>query len=75
MKVINRIREIRLERGITQVKMAEDLQITRQTINAVEKHKYNPSLELALKMIQYFNVSIDELFYLEREDDDDEPEK
>lgn len=75
MKVINRIREIRLERAITQVKMAEDLQITRQTINAVEKHKYNPSLELALKMIQYFNVSIDELFYLEREDEDDESER
>lgn len=68
MKVINHIREIRLEKGITQVKMAEDLQITRQTINAVEKHKYNPSLELALKMIEYFNVPIEELFYLERKE-------
>lgn len=68
MKVINRIREIRLERGITQVKMAEDLKITRQTINAVEKHKYNPSLELALKMIKYFNVPIEEIFYLEKKE-------
>lgn len=66
MRVINRIREIRLEREITQVKMAQDLQITRQTINAVEKHKYNPSLELALKMIQYFNVPLEDLFYLEK---------
>lgn len=65
MKVVNHIREIRLARGITQVQMAEDLQITRQTINAVEKNKYNPSLELALKMIAYFNVPIEELFYLE----------
>lgn len=65
MKVINHIREMRLAKGITQVQMAEDLQITRQTINAVEKNKYNPSLELALKMIAYFDVPIGELFYLE----------
>lgn len=71
MKVINHIREIRLEKGITQVKMAEDLQITRQTINAVEKNKYNPSLELALKMIDYFDVPIEELFYLETEEEDE----
>lgn len=68
MKVINHIRDIRLEKGITQVKMAEDLQITRQTINAVEKNKYNPSLELALKMLEYFDVPIEELFYLEKKE-------
>lgn len=63
--VINHIKEIRQKRGITQVKMAEDLQITRQTINAIEKNKYNPSLELALKLIAYFDVQIEEIFYLE----------
>lgn len=67
MKVINHIKEIRLKKGITQVKMAEDLQITRQTINAIENNKYNPSLELALKLIAYFDVPIEELFYLEEE--------
>ncbi len=66
MRVINNIRRIRQERVITQVKMAEDLQVTRQTINAIEKNKYNPSLELALKLIQYFDVPIEELFYLEK---------
>jgi putative transcriptional regulator len=66
MRVINHIRKIRQERAITQIKMAEDLQVTRQTINAIEKNKYNPSLELALKLIQYFNVPIEELFYLEK---------
>jgi len=65
LAVVNRIREIRLEKGITQVKMAEDLQITRQTINAIEKHKYNPSLELALKIVKYFNVPIEDIFHLE----------
>ena len=64
MNVVNHIREIRLEKKITQVQMAQDLQITRQTINAIEKNKYNPSLELALKLAQYFNVPFEDLFYL-----------
>lgn len=65
MKVINHIKEIRLKKGISQTKMAKDLQITRQTIFAIEKNKYNPSLELALKLIAYFEVPIEDLFYLE----------
>lgn len=69
MKVVNYIKEIRLSRGITQVKMAEDLQVTRQTINAIEKNKYNPSLELALKLIDYFDVPIEELFILEEDEE------
>lgn len=69
MKVVNYIRGIRQARGITQVKMAEDLQVTRQTINAIEKNKYNPSLELALKLIAYFDVSIEELFILKGDDE------
>lgn len=55
-------------KGITQVQMAQDLRITRQTINAIEKHKYNPSLELALKLIHYFDVPIDELFTLKEDE-------
>ncbi len=69
-KVINHIREIRLKKGITQVQMAGDLQITRQTITAIENNKYNPSLELALKLVRYFEVSIEELFYLEGDEND-----
>ena len=68
MKVKNNIKAIRLERGITQVKMAEDLNITRQTINAIEKSKYNPSLELALKISKYFDTPFDEIFSLEEDD-------
>ncbi|MBK3494168.1 helix-turn-helix transcriptional regulator [Viridibacillus sp. YIM B01967] len=64
-KVHNRIKEVRLQKGITQLQMAEDLQITRQTITAIENHKYNPSLELTLKLLQYFDLSIEELFTLE----------
>ncbi|MFD1416880.1 helix-turn-helix transcriptional regulator [Oceanobacillus jeddahense] len=70
MAVINHIREIRRRKGITQIKMAEDLQVTRQTMNAIEKNKYNPSLELALKIIAYFDVPIEQVFILEEEDDE-----
>lgn len=66
MRVINHIKDIRKEKGITQIQMAEDLQITRQTITAIENSKYNPSLELALKLVDYFDVPIEQLFYLEQ---------
>lgn len=65
--VKNRIREVRKARGVTQITMAEDLQITRQTIIAIENHKYNPSLELALKIIRYFDLPIEEVFQLRSE--------
>lgn len=67
MPVKNRIREVRKARGVTQITMAEDLQITRQTIIAIENHKYNPSLELALKIIRYFDLPIEEVFQLRSE--------
>lgn len=67
MPVINRIKETRTSRGITQIQMAIDLRITRQTITAIENNKYNPSLELALKLVQYFQISIDEIFELKEE--------
>ena len=68
MPVRNRIQEIRLERKISQVKMAEDLNVTRQTINAIEKERYNPSLELTLKIIEHFHLPIEAIFYLEKGD-------
>lgn len=67
MPVSNRIREIRQLKGIPQIKMAEDLQVTRQTMNAIEKNKYNPSLELALKIVKYFEMPIDDIFQLEED--------
>lgn len=67
MPVRNHIREIRTERGIKQIKMAEDLQVTRQTLTAIEHSKYNPSLELALKIAKYFDLSIHDIFILEEE--------
>lgn len=65
-KIRNRIRKIR--RGaadITQDELAQKVGCTRQTIVALEKEKYSPSLSLALKIARVLNVSVDELFSLE----------
>jgi putative transcriptional regulator len=49
---------------MTQEELARKLGVTRQTINAIEKGKYNPSLDLAFKMAKLFDASIEELFFL-----------
>lgn len=67
MAVKNNIREIRKKKKIKQIEMAEDLQVTRQTFTAIEKNKYNPSLELALKIVKYFNLQTEEIFILEED--------
>lgn len=69
MPVKNNIQKIRKERGIKQIRMAEDLEVTRQTFTAIEKNKYNPSLELALKILHYFELPLEEVFTLEEEEE------
>jgi putative transcriptional regulator len=58
----NRIKVYRAMHDLTQEALAKDLGVTRQTILAIEKGKYDPSLDLAFKIARYFGVSIDELF-------------
>lgn len=67
MPVKNNIQKIRKQKGIKQLNMAEELQVTRQTFTAIENNKYNPSLELALKIAKYFNLEFDEIFILEED--------
>lgn len=69
MPVENNIKKIRIEKGIKQLQMAEDLQVTRQTMTAIENNKYNPSLELALKIVKYFQLPMEEIFILVEEED------
>lgn len=52
---------------LTQDALAQALGVTRQTILAIEKGKYDPSLELAFKMARHFNTTVDELFTYESE--------
>ncbi|NPA76187.1 MAG: helix-turn-helix transcriptional regulator [Candidatus Diapherotrites archaeon] len=58
----NRLRELRQELGITQEELAEALGVTRQTIIAIEKGKYDPSLRLAFKIARFFGKRIEEIF-------------
>lgn len=61
----NRIRELRKTKNMTQEELAQTLSVTRQTINAIENNKYNPTLELAIKLAKLLGVHVDELFILE----------
>ena len=61
--VRNRIRELRFLAGeMTQQALAERIGVTRQTVVAVEKEKYSPSLEVAFRIAAVFDVSIDDVF-------------
>ena len=58
----NRVKDWREERGWSQGELARRLGVSRQTINAVETDKYDPSLPLALRMAKLFAVPVDQLF-------------
>lgn len=61
----NRVRALRKEKNLRQEDLAKHLQVTRQTIIAIENDKYNPSLELALKMARFFEIPVEEIFQLD----------
>ncbi|MCC4768967.1 helix-turn-helix domain-containing protein [Methanosarcina sp. DH2] len=61
----NNIKVYRAMHDLTQESLAEKVGVTRQTINAIEKGKYDPSLDLAFKIARLFNVSIENIFLYE----------
>jgi putative transcriptional regulator len=64
-QVINHIKEHRLRHGLTQEELARAVGVSRQSINAIERKRYTPSLPLALRFAQVFDCSTDELFQLQ----------
>lgn len=58
----NRLRVLRAERNWSQAELAEALGVSRQTINAIEVEKYDPSLPLAFKMARLFGLPIEQIF-------------
>lgn len=60
----NNIKVLRKQLGLRQEDVANALHVTRQTINAIENNKYNPTLELAMKLAKLLNTTVDELFTL-----------
>lgn len=64
----NNLRVQRAIKNITQAELAERINVSRQTINTIESGKYVPSTVLALKMAQVFEVPVEQIFELEKED-------
>jgi putative transcriptional regulator len=58
----NRLKVLRAERDWTQADLAEKLEVSRQTVNAIETGKYDPSLPLAFKIARLFNMRIEQIF-------------
>ena len=61
----NRIKQLRKELGLRQEDMAKKLGVTRQTIIAIENDKYNPTLELAMKIARLLKLDVEDIFFLE----------
>lgn len=58
----NRLRDLRAERGWTQADLAQRVGVSRQTINAIEKGKFDPSLPLAFGLARLFDLKIEQIF-------------
>ena len=58
----NRLRVLRAERGWSQAELASRLGVSRQTVNAIETEKYDPSLPLAFRIARTFGLAIEEIF-------------
>ncbi|QBI19690.1 transcriptional regulator [Egibacter rhizosphaerae] len=58
----NRVRELRIEKGLTQAQLGDELGVSRNTINSIEKGRYTPSLPLAIAVARYFGAIVEEVF-------------
>ena len=68
MPLYNRLKAFRATRGINQSDMGKFVGVSRQTISMIERGDYAPSVTLALKIARYFNVSVEEIFIYEEEE-------
>jgi putative transcriptional regulator len=64
----NRVKELRNERGLSQQQLGAAMDVSRQTINSIEKERYTPSLPLALALARYFGTHVEGIFHF-----DDQP--
>jgi len=70
LELKNRIRVFRAEHRLTQSDLAEAIGVSRKTISTVEVGRFVPSTIIALQIARYFDVPVEEIFWLEDEDDD-----
>ena len=71
----NNIRIFRAIHNLTQEELAQRISVTRKTVNSIEGGKYNPSIDVAYKMAKLFNVTIEELFCFEDEENNNEKDE
>ena len=64
--VVNRVKELRIDRGWTQQQLADEVGVSRQSINSIERNRYVPSLVLALTFARVFRCPAEDIFTLER---------
>lgn len=70
ISVKNKLEQLRNERSISQVELADAMEVSRQTISSLENGRYNPSIVLAFKIAKYFDKTIEEIFIYEEEEDE-----
>ncbi len=58
----NEIRKLRTDQGLSQERLAEEMDVSRQTINSIETERYTPSLPLAIALARYFGKPVEEVF-------------
>jgi putative transcriptional regulator len=58
----NLVRELRSERGLSQGQLAQEMDVSRQTINSIEQNRYTPSLPLAIALARFFGKTVEEVF-------------
>ena len=59
----NEVRDLRTQRKLSQQQLAEAMEVSRQTINSIEKERYTPSLPLAIALARYFGKHVEEVFH------------
>ncbi|MGP3980632.1 helix-turn-helix transcriptional regulator [Streptomyces sp. KR80] len=61
----NDVRELRMVKALSQQELGQALGVSRQTINAIEQSRYDPSLRLAIRMARYFGTTVEEIFHVD----------
>ena len=65
--ISNEVNKLRMNKNVTQEELAEKVQVSRQTIIAIEKGNYTPSILLALKISRFFNLPVEKIFKISYE--------
>ncbi|MDT2814683.1 helix-turn-helix transcriptional regulator [Vagococcus carniphilus] len=66
---MNRVKEYRVEKKMSQSTLAKEINVARQTINLIENNKYNPSLDLCIRLAKVLETDLNSLFWEEKKDE------